>query len=450
MRACKISLALTLGLSGLAAPAAMAAPQRLTDHAGEACSIAAPAPSRNGLAVAFESTCDLTGANEDGNREIFQVNRQGFVTQLTDTAGCTNANPSSNLNGALVAFDSDCDTGANADRNVEIFVTSNVASVQVTDSTFCTSLAPSISSNGGLVSFDSDCDLTGANLDQSVEIFRSVVGGPATQLTDDRTATGCASINAWSDAPGTTVVFESDCDLVGSNADQVNEIFRSRSGNVLNQLTSSPGEPCTNVTPVISLDGRSVVFSSDCDLTDENVDLSSEIFGLSSTTGLAQLTDDVGTSGCESLAPSAATADRVVYYGYCNPTGENNDGNLEVFSRVDGNVAQLTQTQACWSTSPKTSGDGTTVFYLSSCNLSGSDSDGEPDIYVDSLCSCGAPVNHGEPTATEANYTLNAAVGTVSCALCECDVNGDQQISALDALLILNKAIGQPIDFACD
>ena len=439
----------SLALLVLVATGASAAPVRLTDHAGIACSIAAPSPSRNGAFIAFESTCDLTGGNADGNREVFQVDRDGLVAQLSDTIGCTNANPSSNLNGAIVAFDSDCDGETNSDRNVEIFVASPVATMQVTDTTFCTSLAPSINSSGGLVSFDSDCDPTGANLDHSVEIFRAVVGGAAEQLTDDRTATGCASINASSDALGSAVIFESDCDLVGSNADQVNEIFRFRSGNVIDQLTSSPGEPCANVTPVVAIDGKSVLFSSDCDLTGENVDLSSEIYSVSAAAGLVQVTDDPGTSGCESIAPSATSADRVVYLGYCNPIGDNDDGNLEVFSRVGGETTQLTESVSCWSSSPKMSGDGTTVVYLSSCNLTGTDADGEPDVYVDSLCACGAPVNHNGPTATEALYALNAAVGTVTCALCECDVNDDAHVSAVDALLILNKAIGQPIDLTC-
>jgi hypothetical protein len=139
----------------------------------------------------------------------------------------------------------------------------------------------------------------------------------------------------------------------------------------------------------------------------------------------------------------------VAFLGYCNPTGANADGNLEVFSRIDGQTIQMTDSAACWNTGPKMASDGTTVVYVSSCDLTGTDPDGEPDVYLDSVCSCGAPVNHDGPTATEALYALNAAVGTVQCALCECDVNGDSHMTAVDALLILNKAIGQPIEFAC-
>jgi Tol biopolymer transport system component len=448
------SLSFTLAsLLAFGSEQALAAPRRLTDNLGSGCAVASPSPNDDATLVAFASDCDFLGTNLDANREIFQVDRAGVVVQLTNTTDCSSANPSSNAAGDIVAFDSDCDTGMNSDGNVEIFIASPTAVAQVTDTMFCTSLAPSVSANGALVSFDSDCDLTGANLDRSVEIFRSLlVGGSAEQLTDDRSVTGCASINATSDASGGAIAFESDCDLTGENADQVNEIFAALGGSTVEQVTSSPGEPCANVTPAMASDGSTIAFASDCDLVAENVDLSSEIFIAPAGSDPIQLTSDAGTSGCESLAPSVAVhagAERTVFLGYCNPTGDNDDGSLEVFREMGGVTTQLTESESCWNTSPKIAAEGDAVVFVSNCDLTGSDSNGQPDLYLEQACACGAPNGREGPTATEALFALNAAVGTLDCALCDCDVNGDARLSAFDALLILNKGIGQPVELNC-
>jgi len=52
-------------------------------------------------------------------------------------------------------------------------------------------------------------------------------------------------------------------------------------------------------------------------------------------------------------------------------------------------------------------------------------------------------------TASDALFTLQAAVKTVSCELCVCDVNGSGSITAGDALFLLQRAVGQPVEFDC-
>lgn len=61
-----------------------------------------------------------------------------------------------------------------------------------------------------------------------------------------------------------------------------------------------------------------------------------------------------------------------------------------------------------------------------------------------------APIATGELiTASDALFTLNAAVGAASCLACVCDVNGDGSITATDALLILSAAVGIDVTLAC-
>ena len=407
----------------------------------------------NGTAslIAFDSTCDFTGENPDGNREVFQVDRSGAVAQLTVTAACTNSNPSSSFSGGVVAFDSSCDFGDNADANVEIFTVAGGVVTQVTSSDNCYNLMPSINSNATLVSFDSDCDLTGSNLDRSVEIFRATIAGGVQQITDDRSSSGCASINAVADASGDVVAFESDCDLTGGNDAQVNEIFESRPASGIARLTDSQGDACVNAAPAISSDGGALAFASDCDLLGENPDGNTEVYTVGDE-NLAQLTQDDGTTGCESLSPSIGTragSERVAYAGYCDPTGNNADGSFEIFGVVDGVTEQLTDGEGCWSVSPQMPSSADVVVYVSTCDFEGSGQFGSPELYLEGLCVCGGPVSAGQPTATDALYVLQTAVGAQECALCECDVNGDGRVAATDALLILAKATGQQISFSC-
>ena len=63
--------------------------------------------------------------------------------------------------------------------------------------------------------------------------------------------------------------------------------------------------------------------------------------------------------------------------------------------------------------------------------------------------SCGDADGNGSTTASDALFTLRAAVGSATCALCVCDVNGDGHVTASDALLVLRAAVGTIVSFSC-
>jgi hypothetical protein len=52
-------------------------------------------------------------------------------------------------------------------------------------------------------------------------------------------------------------------------------------------------------------------------------------------------------------------------------------------------------------------------------------------------------------TASDALSVLRAAVGTASCELCVCDVNGSGEVTASDALIVLRTAVGQSTSLDC-
>jgi hypothetical protein len=66
------------------------------------------------------------------------------------------------------------------------------------------------------------------------------------------------------------------------------------------------------------------------------------------------------------------------------------------------------------------------------------------------LGDCGQPVTSGaKPSATDALYVLRTAVKLVTCPLHVCDTNSSGSISAGDALLTLQFAVGTPVTLMC-
>lgn len=63
---------------------------------------------------------------------------------------------------------------------------------------------------------------------------------------------------------------------------------------------------------------------------------------------------------------------------------------------------------------------------------------------------CGQPISNATgPRASDALGILKVAVGNGTCELCVCDINGNGQIQAVDALAALRIAVGQAIALNC-
>jgi len=447
------SVLFLIGSLVLAPAVAVADIVPLTAAAG--CDSFAPSINGDGSLAAFESDCDLTGGNADGNREIFRSDAAGAITQLTDTTGCTNVSPSSNSAGDRISYLSDCDlTGANADGNFELFQSRAGSTFQLTDSAGCDSFAPSSNLDGTRIFFDSDCDFTGANTDRSNEIFRVSDQGSVVQYTDDRSSSFCGSFAPTSNGSGKRVAFESDCDLSGDNPDQFMEIFRADNLGAVTRLTFSD-DTCTNSSPSISDVGLLVAFESDCDPTGGNSDGSLEVFTVDSAGSITQLTDDSGVSGCASVAPSVNGDGTVVAFaGYCDASGGNGDGSFEVFLADPSGIMQVTDGSSCASQGPSVSEDGGRIGFEGTCDPVGGNADGSSEIFLSRDCFCGAPSSRGNgpgglPTASDALFVLRSAVGQMTCAPCDCDVNSSSTITSSDALVVLQAAVGQSVPLTC-
>lgn len=427
--------------------------EQLTDDGtGASCGSYLADESSTGDYVAFESDCNLDAKNSDGSFEVYRVYRGQAPKQLSDGAACTSSSATVNGDGSRIAFESDCNlTGGNADGNVEIFLWKNGVITQLTSSSACDNLAPSINSAGNVIAFDSNCIYSQLNDDGNAEIFQVTDAGTLTQLTRDDSG-ACDSINASINAAGTVVAFESDCDLKGTNEDFGVEIFTVTSAGVVTQATMVQDDSCSSMSASIDDAGSLIAFQSDCDFTGANADRSQEVFTVDALGVVTQLSSDPGPSPCSSSRPRLSGSGLLVTFSsYCDLAGVNADASLEIFQAAVGQApAQLTSGTSCDSLVGDTSTNGRDVAFDSDCNPLATNADAGTEIFRLNSCMCGAPATRKTPPkASDALFVLRAAVGQVSCLLCECDTDSSGTIVASDALRVLRVAVGIPITLTC-
>jgi len=311
-----------------------------------------------GIRIVFVSDRDLTPGNPgnaDGNTEIFLYNTFTRVfTQITNTVGGSMNSPSINADGTRIAFISNRDltpgNPGNADGNSELFLfdTTSGLFTQITNTVGGLNAQPSINATGTRIAFTSDRNLTPGlpgNVDGNTELFLfDTTSGQFIQITN---TTGGLNALPAINAAGTRIAFTSNRDLTpGSpgNADGNTEIFLFDTTTAhFTQITSSTGG--FNTQPTINASGTRIAFSSDRDLTPfRNSDRSGEIFLFDTATGvLTQITDNIG--GLNSAPSINADGTRIAFLSNVNFTSAqpgNPDHSPEVFL-IDTTTALLTQ-----------------------------------------------------------------------------------------------------------
>jgi len=354
----------------------------------------------DGTRIAFHLDANLTGGNPDRNHEIFLFDRNtNAITQITNTtsgAAPTNHAPSINANGNLIVFESTADlTGQNPELNREIFLFDAGARTfrQLTKTAGVgQAYLPSIDGDGTRIALESNANPTGQNPNGNFEIFLvDTVENSIAQITNSPARTGSA--NASISADGTRIAFESDENLTGANPDFSREIFLFDTAiNTTTQLTNSAGlgDGIGSFAPSIDADGTRIVFHSNRDLTGSNADGNDEIFLVDTTAGtLAQITNTAGGEPLLENYSASINADgtRIAFVSGRNLTGNNPDGTLEIvlFDTAASAFTQVTNATAGGSSSPSISADGTRMAFVSRSNLTGGNSDGFDEIF---LASC--------------------------------------------------------------
>lgn len=302
--------------------------QRLTAATGG--SFSHPAVTSNGRFVAFASTANLTGANADGNWEIFRIDRNTLATiQVTNTtAPCQNRFPvvARNNDGNAVVFVSNCGHGnySNPDGNDEI-VAWNGSTFAGTNTSGCQNYAPSVSrSNGRYVAFVSTCNIAGFNADGNPEIFRWDRNNnaflPITSSADPQ-ANDTPAISR----DGSRIAFTSNGNYGGINPDGSYELFFWNGAN--NQQLSNGSSNEAFILARLS-DDATYALGELLDFTLGQFQVRRFATGSTGQPGyplvthFAPLLPAISRQGAN--VPAAWQSD-------ANPLGQNNDGNTEIF-----------------------------------------------------------------------------------------------------------------------
>ncbi|MDT7808493.1 MAG: uncharacterized protein QOJ70_2306 [Acidobacteriota bacterium] len=317
------------------------------------------------------------------------VNSQSSIVlrRVTNTAPeALNINPSLSGDGRRLAFESSADiaaTGAGGGFRLIAADTSGQGSFK--ELALARAPAPALSQDGERVAFASREDPTGENADGDSEIFfydgerlrqltRTLADEPAR-----RTSEGCFRPSVSDDAR--LVVFSSDRDLVGSNAERKSAIFLLDTQTLkLTQISS--GESGTGARDAkISGDGSRVLYVRDR-VTDDGSTTSELLIyftssgeTLSAATNLTSLTMTYGRAVSDDGL-------RIVY----SARGTNNATQVFMLDgRNDYIKRQLTQLGTRASDVPlhaTISGDGNRVTFATRRNVVGGNSDASVELYL--------------------------------------------------------------------
>lgn len=339
--------------------------------------------SLDGSSIAFASTADLTGENRDHSAEVFLFDGAA-MTQVTDSVNRLNEDVS--LDGESIAFTSNANlTGENPDGNREIFLFDGATLTQITHATSGDSYTPSL--DGGSIAFASTANLTGKNPDGNTEILL-FDGSTITQITDFNNGNSFDSFSAFPSLDGGSIAFYSNNDLTGGNPDSTIEIFLF-DGTTITQITDSTSG---GGSAFPSLHGGSIAFRSRADLVGNNPDASDEIF-LFDGSAIRQIThSNDGLSGFPDL-----NAGSIAFVSTADLTGGNADHNSEIFLFDGSAITQVTSSANGDSGSPSL--DGGSIAFGSSANLTGGNPDLGGEIFLAS-CDAQSPVPPPGPYLT--------------------------------------------------
>lgn len=265
---------------------------------------------------------------------------------------------------------------------------------------------------------------------------RAVAAFNLFQLT--HTSEACGNQEPTLSADGGRVAFTSTCKSLGVNPDGNREVYSlDIDSQQLVQLTFTTG--CSNEVPAISADGSRVVFLSTCNLAGMPVNLfGGDIFAIDvATRTVTQVTRT--NPPCNNDAPPAINGDgtRIAFQSTCNLTGSNADLNPEILHLdfVTEVLTPITATSGCANRSPSLDEGGTHVAFVSEgCNLSGQETEGSAKIYrFDLTTSAFEPVTSAAGCPSDA--PVIDAAGTRIAFQSLCDLVGRNNDGNLEVFL---------------
>jgi Tol biopolymer transport system component len=343
----------------LAAPAA-AVPLQITNSL--TYNNFGPSVSADGERIAFYSAADLTGGNPDNNFEIFLYDRPTHtLSQITDLAGGISAGgnqaPRISGDGNRIEFQ-------------HFAISGTISNFQTLYYDIPTNSFTTLTPLGFFEIGDINADGT-----------RIVVqtGNTGTRIYDTTSNSfGAVFGNAQApriDGSGTRVVWQAFNGQV--------HLFDTTTST---DTPVNPPNSGVNQFPAISADGKRIVYSASANLTGGNPDLNPEIYLYDVQNGTTtQITSTNSATNFNAAISGDGT--RIAFSSNADLTGGNPDHSFEIFEYdVLGNAFdQITSAASGFSDTPSFSADGNLIAYISSSNLSGDNPDGNPEIFIDAL-----------------------------------------------------------------
>jgi Tol biopolymer transport system component len=250
---------------------------------------------------------------------------------------------------------------------------------QITNSTHGSFLSPSISGSGTRVVFRSFI----SGIPSSGGLFvLDVLTNTVTQLDSDPGFPPNLFVDI--DDTGTLIASASRANPTGENADGNLEIFVfDTTMGTVTQITHTTGDGPATAAPSTSGDGTRIAFSFAADLTGENPDGNVELFVFDLPTG--SVTQATHTSAGFSSFPAISNdGNQIAFESTADMTGGNPDGNSEIFfiDTRTGSVTQVTRTTGAFNAGASLSGDGTRLAFFSNGNLIGENPDANSEIFL--------------------------------------------------------------------
>ena len=348
-------------LVGLLAPLAATAALVALTPGGTANSFGASV-SDDGQRVVFYSASDLTGANADRNFEVFLYDRpSAMLRQITNdplgtSAGSQNAQISGD--GSRIVYQH----FKQGPSNTTLFQT---LAYDIQGASFSTLTTPG---NFQMSDINRDGTKISVNVDNiGLRIFDTTTGFGAVQ------AAGAFSLTL--SGSGNLVSFAT---LSGGLA--VRDVTTGTTTTILPSNTSQ------NLRPAISQDGQRVAFTASGNLLGQNADGNAELYVYDmASNSLRQLTHTTG--GNARGASISGDGSRIAFSTFSDPLGQNGDGNEEIFyyDMNDGLLTQATQTSGAqlFNIEAALSADGRTLAYTSNSRAAGGN--GSSQIFLQDL-----------------------------------------------------------------
>ena len=351
-----------------------------------AWNIHAPAITRDGTRIVFDSNMDPFGTNPDGGLEIFRIQADGTgLAQVTNGASGDSTNPTVTADGNTIVFSSTADlAGQNPNFETQVFrVNADGTGVQrLTQASGSYVVGPKISANGSVVvyfrsnpqdigkvyangtgewpltvgntgswnpsvddtgtwiAFACGTNLTGQNPNGTSQIYRMRIDGTGLQrVSTDNTRN---DFEPQISGTGTRIVYFGNADPVGSNPNHVPQIFTyDATTSQTYQITAGTAVGNAAFPPSISGDGNWVVFLASTPWAEPNPNLYLHLYRVPATGGTLErigagpTTAPGGATGsgfAYSYKPRTdMTGTRTVFAAVDDPTGQNPDYSFDLW-----------------------------------------------------------------------------------------------------------------------